>query len=344
MQWGVSFVVLLLEFWVLHTSAIHQYQWVNLFMNWTDAQNYCREHFVDLATVDSQEDMERLYNQTEGKADDYFWLGLKRYKGDSSWKWSLAGRQFYGEGETDYRNWVSPGPSNQSCTALVSNETGAWRDYPCGNTYSFVCFQSGGESGHHRYILVVGPRTWIDAQTYCRQNYRDLASVRNQADNEEIQRLVLNQTGSAMVWIGLFKDDYKWSDQSYSSFRYWDPSWRMDGNDDCGLLNYITGRRVWITHPCDHQHPFVCHNGTNTTISKKPANSKQVVRVELVCDSPLTLEDPEVQSSILQQIGASPGIPENSRLRWKRQEDGKVFHRKQEEKEEEQTGSGGTCH
>ncbi|XP_067100236.1 putative C-type lectin domain family 20 member A, partial [Osmerus mordax] len=240
MQCRVSSVALLLEFWVLSACALHQYHLVTTHLNWTSAQSYCREHFVDLATVDSMEDMQGLIDQTKDQPTDKLkdrellskwrgWIGLTR-DSSVSWKWSLSGSQFYREGETEYRNWAQPEPiTGQPCAALVSNETGVWRDYACTNTYSFVCSHSGNDPGKPKYILVLEPRTWRDAQIYCRQSYTDLASIRNQAENIEIQQLVLGENSSAIVWIGLFKDDWKWSDGSNSSFRYWGSGEPRDG-------------------------------------------------------------------------------------------------------------------
>ena len=134
------------EFWVLSACALHQYHLVPTRLSWTAAQSYCREHFVDLATIDSMEDMQGLINQM--KAWSYsghrIWIGLTRDRNVSSWKWSLSGSQFYREGETEYRNWAQPEPiTGQPCAALVSNETGVWRDYACANNYSFVCSHIG---------------------------------------------------------------------------------------------------------------------------------------------------------------------------------------------------------
>ncbi|XP_046887711.1 macrophage mannose receptor 1-like isoform X1 [Hypomesus transpacificus] len=350
MQCRVSSVALLLEFWVLSACALHQYHLVNMNLNWTAAQSYCREHYVDLATLDSMEDMQNMLNQT-GLVNDHFWKGLTR-DSVSSWKWSLSGSQFYREGETEYRNWAQPEPiTGQPCAALVSNETGVWRDYACTNTYSFVCSNSGKDPGKPNYILVLGPRTWRDAQLYCRQSYTDLASIRNQAENIEIQQLVLGENSSAIVWIGLFKDDWKWSDGSTSSFRYW-RNGHPGSSYDC-VLTHTHVSWQWTPEPCSSSFYLICHNGsiTNTTIlstlgtttgstTKTPTKVMLVGRVDLVPNSPSDLEDPAMLDSILQQMKAAGRIPEHSTLRWKKQKDGKVFHKK----EEEEGGRGDTCH
>lgn len=42
------------------------------------------------------------------------------------------------------------------------------------------------------YILITEKKTWSEAQHYCRQNHTDLASVRNGADNNAIQKAIHN--------------------------------------------------------------------------------------------------------------------------------------------------------
>ena len=136
-------MIVFAEFSVLSTCALHQYHLVTINMDWTAAQSYCRENFVDLATVDSMEDMQGLIKEQRNAKPA--WIGLTRNRSVRSWKWYLSGNQFYREGEMEYRNWAQTSEpiTGQPCAALVSNETGVWRDYACTNTYSFVCSNSG---------------------------------------------------------------------------------------------------------------------------------------------------------------------------------------------------------
>ncbi|KAL0199503.1 hypothetical protein M9458_008043, partial [Cirrhinus mrigala] len=53
-----------------------------------------------------------------------------------------------------------------------------------------------------------------DAQKYCRNNYSNLASVRNSADMIELLKIVNGASGVYGIWIGLMKTDrseWKWS-------------------------------------------------------------------------------------------------------------------------------------
>ena len=75
-------------------------------------------------------------------------------------------------------------------------------------------------------VLVNVPRNWREAQSYCRQHHVDLASVRNQAENQQIQQMA---PGGA--WIGLFREPWRWSDGSNSSFTRWNPGEPNDGRE-----------------------------------------------------------------------------------------------------------------
>ncbi|XP_036407618.1 macrophage mannose receptor 1-like [Megalops cyprinoides] len=201
----------------------HQYHFVNIEKSWTEAQSYCRQNYTDLATIDSTEEMNSLM-EAVGSADvkEYAWIGLER---GSSWKWqwSLADPGFYRQGETEFRNWNTGQPNNyggrQNCVGM--RDSGKWNDLPCEDSTDagfFVCYH-GGERSNQSYIRInESSKNWTEAQRYCREKHTDLVSVRNQTENEEVKRLL---PASTWVWIGLYRDSWKWSDQKNSSFRNW---------------------------------------------------------------------------------------------------------------------------
>lgn len=76
-----------------------------------------------------------------------------------------------------------------------------------------------GWNGTKSFTLINQPMSWTQAQHYCRVYYTDLASVRNQADNEQ----VLNLTRGSNTWIGLYRTRL-WSDKQESVYENWRPA------------------------------------------------------------------------------------------------------------------------
>uniref|UniRef100_A0A8C7RR99 C-type lectin domain-containing protein n=1 Tax=Oncorhynchus mykiss TaxID=8022 RepID=A0A8C7RR99_ONCMY len=259
-------------------------------MNWTEAQSYCRAHYTDLATVDDMEDQNRLI--TSVSVDDLFWIGLKM--GDSmKWHWSLADRRFYREGETEFRNWDTGTPQNGNC--VLMSTSGLWNNTSCDDQHHFICYD-GKQVTNLTYVLIQENKTWIKAQSYCRQHHTDLVSVRNQTENTEIEKKITLR--GLPVWIGLFQDSWRWSDQSDSSFRNWWPGWFIP--DQKFSCTRVSSRRAssfytkWINTPCENYEPFICYEALQL---------RQVVRVKMTQrDQHLNLREPAVQDAIVQEV------------------------------------------
>ncbi|XP_029617694.1 macrophage mannose receptor 1-like, partial [Salmo trutta] len=232
-------------------------------MNWTDAQSYCRAHYTDLATVDDMEDQSRLI--TSGSVDVLSWIGLE--KGDSmKWHWSLAGRRFYREGETEFRNWDTGTPQNGGCAFMST--AGLWNNTSCDDQHHFICYD-GKQDTNLTYVLVQESKNWIDAQSYCRQHHTDLVSVRNQTENTEINQKI--SLRGLPVWIGLFLDSWIWSDQSDSSFRNWTLGYPDASGQNCVALFFESVNYAkWIIHPCDHRHNFFCYTDPDVKTTTAP--------------------------------------------------------------------------
>uniref|UniRef100_A0A3B1KGF6 C-type lectin domain-containing protein n=1 Tax=Astyanax mexicanus TaxID=7994 RepID=A0A3B1KGF6_ASTMX len=185
----------------------HRYHFVN--KNWTEAQSYCRQTYTDLATINNMNEMKKLKNTLKNKDGNYVWIGLNRGN-TGKWGWSLGGGNLKNVG-VSYRNWSSGEPNNaragnEFCVAMF-NTNGKWLDVQCGDYCPFV--------NTERYIFINETMTWRKAQSYCRENHTDLASVRNETERQQICSVI--QTADRN-WIGLFNDSWNWSDQSSSSF------------------------------------------------------------------------------------------------------------------------------
>ncbi|XP_069009637.1 L-selectin-like [Embiotoca jacksoni] len=69
------------------------------------------------------------------------------------------------------------------------------------------------------FHLIGEKKTWREAQRYCREEYTDLVSGMKQLNNSELLKLIKPK---GQWWIGLFRDTWRWSDGSNSSYRHWE--------------------------------------------------------------------------------------------------------------------------
>uniref|UniRef100_A0A8C1NHE4 C-type lectin domain-containing protein n=1 Tax=Cyprinus carpio TaxID=7962 RepID=A0A8C1NHE4_CYPCA len=225
-------------------GAPRQYHFVNQNLNWTEAQRYCRENHTDLVTIsDIQEQNDT--EQAIKSSSDRVWIGLK-----NTWIWSLSDPAFYTEHESQFRNWGS-NQLNGDGDCVYMEKDGQWHDLDCSQTRHFICY-NGSSKG---FVSVQEKKNWTEAQKYCRENHTDLASVRNQSENQQIQ----NITTDDQVWIGLHRL-WVWSDNSTSTFTHWKPNRPTTSNtnhDDCALIDR-QGR--WTDEDCSNQRPFVCYD------------------------------------------------------------------------------------
>lgn len=118
----------------------------------------------------------------------------------------------------------------------------------------FFFFLIGTKQGANQYILIGKMLTWIAAREYCRTNYTDMTSLRNDAEYQMVQEVA----GGSEVWVGLYRDAWQWSDQSNSSFRYWNATRSgLTVTYFCsGLVKTISGR--WGDMMCNITYPFLC--------------------------------------------------------------------------------------
>lgn len=108
------------------------------------------------------------------------------------------------------------------------------------------------------FTLINNSMTWAAAQSYCRACNNDLASVRNEADNQKIKELI---SPGQTVWIGLFRDSWKWLDGSDNSFTYWkqgEPNNRIK-KETCVAADLGQSSK-WEDRPCSETAAFICYS------------------------------------------------------------------------------------
>ncbi|XP_040038176.2 aggrecan core protein isoform X3 [Gasterosteus aculeatus] len=180
-------VVFFLTDWNTSLCFPGQYHFVANSTTWDEARRHCRETFKDLATIQSAEDVNQLVNTASSFGyNNEVWIGLFSV---IDWRWSDGSN---GSG-WEYRNWenlLDNEPDFYSFRQFCVNvgDKGRWWDDVCSIRYPFICYR--GDQLDPEYVLVNLAMSWSDAQTYCREKFIDLATVRNETENNKIQRLV----------------------------------------------------------------------------------------------------------------------------------------------------------
>ncbi|XP_042073996.1 lithostathine-1-beta-like, partial [Haplochromis burtoni] len=125
----------------------------------------------------------------------------------------------------------------------------------------------------YKYYFIKEPKTWDEAQRYCREGYKDLATVPNMKDMKTLYTDSTENQGNA--WIGLYsilgKENRRW---------YWslpgvefiaeDVKWSGgEPNDGGGYLEncvVIDSSSGLLDFGCSHVYSFICYNEQNKSL------------------------------------------------------------------------------
>uniref|UniRef100_A0A3B4AKV3 C-type lectin domain-containing protein n=1 Tax=Periophthalmus magnuspinnatus TaxID=409849 RepID=A0A3B4AKV3_9GOBI len=117
-------------------TVLYEYTLINIALNWTEAQQYCRQHYTDLATFwslgDHHTDLAMIEDETEDSAVSslypgaHVWIGLYR----EPWRWSDGSH-------SNFTNWYSTAPDSGLQPCAREQSTYLWNDRPC--TDKFDC-------------------------------------------------------------------------------------------------------------------------------------------------------------------------------------------------------------
>ncbi|KAG1937932.1 C-type mannose receptor 2-like [Pimephales promelas] len=245
-------ILLLIALCSVSECVQRRYHFINEEKTWTEAQRICRENYTDLATVDNMNDMDELKRIVKDEHNNlYIWIGLKK-TGNNKWQWSSGEPALY-------LNWTTGQPEdNDEMCAIMRN--GEWHDVSCGESLTFICSSSNNMSTG--LVFVNEKKNWRDAQSFCRQNKTELVSVRNEDENQQVQKFINDNTHRSTndVWIGLFRDSWEWSDQSNSSFRNWDTGEPNNGVDFENSATFRSNPQgQWLDDSVNEERTFMCH-------------------------------------------------------------------------------------
>ncbi|KAK0138497.1 Macrophage mannose receptor 1 [Merluccius polli] len=247
---------------MLFSMGCRDYHYINMNKSWQDAQSYCREHHSDLATISNMRDNNRTLESKTNSAEKYVWIGLNYTQG--AWRWSDSSN-------ASFNNWKNGEPNrNNNCVEMLSD--GRWNDGGCHHKRHFIC---NGEE-HRDYHYINEKMSWQDAQSYCRNNYSDLATISNMTDNKKAQKK--HNSTEKYVWIGLNNNNtqgaWRWSeDSSDASFYNWNKG-EPNGNNNCVEMR---PDGCWKDEKCTTKLPFICNDFPMILISQNKTWEEAVV-------------------------------------------------------------------
>lgn len=241
---SLFFICHLLVLFGMAVSLIREYIYVSQSVNWTTAQNYCKQHYGDLVSITT---IEEYQNAVQVLNDNTFlaWIGLKTTGPNlNNWQWS--------DGEKiNFTKWALGEPNNMNLeeNCAVMNQKG-WFDFGCWERFSSICYR--------RFILVKENKTWEEAVKYCKNHYTNLAFVDSKT-LLDLLKIETEQAQTASVWTGLRFLDGKWfwvNGASLGSLVSL-PSCPVQPYR-CGAFNFNT--YVWEDRDCNEELNFLCYH------------------------------------------------------------------------------------
>ncbi|XP_058871711.1 macrophage mannose receptor 1-like [Acipenser ruthenus] len=222
------------------SNITERYTLIEELKTWTEAQQYCREHHTDLVSIKNASENEEIVKKAQGKP---FWIGLF----NEPWKWSHQGDSY------TFHSWNYWEPDNrggdQNCVTI--SKKGGWIDYDCNTQLPSFCCE-GGSSGQCFYEVT--EKTWQEAQSYCRNQGRDLPTIQDQARVNKLIGLIPSFTVYNWYWIGLYhdKENWQWSSGGDVIYTNWEPYLF------CASVN---AEGEWEDSLCSQGNYFMCYSG-----------------------------------------------------------------------------------
>lgn len=120
-----------------------------------------------------------------------------------------------------------------------------------------MSFATTGTELGSEFVFVNKTMIWSSAQRFCRKHYTDLATVRNDTENQKIRSF----SNDFWAWIGLFRSpNLHWSDGSSILFSTWDSvSNPIRSTRICGTTSFQRSGR-WRFRACKKRLQFVCYS------------------------------------------------------------------------------------
>uniref|UniRef100_R7VRQ5 Macrophage mannose receptor 1-like protein 1 n=1 Tax=Columba livia TaxID=8932 RepID=R7VRQ5_COLLI len=247
-------------------------------LTWHQARKSCQQQNAELLSVtDLHEEMYLLGLTSDLGVNAKLWTGLFSAL-DSGWQW-IGGKPFR------YLNWAPGNPSVESgkICGTFQGRNGKWENQVCDRKLGYICQKRNSSSDSstitsgdfkplkcprgwvayagHCYRIYRTPKIWKEAQSSCRKEDGDLASIHN----IEEYSFTVSQLGykpDDELWIGL--NDFRvpmyfeWSDGTpvtYTKWHHGEPT-HTRNKADCVIIKGEDGS--WADSPCETKLGYVC--------------------------------------------------------------------------------------
>ncbi|XP_058231940.1 macrophage mannose receptor 1-like [Hemibagrus wyckioides] len=212
---------------------------VNKFFTWVDAQTYCRNKYVDMATIPKLTTFDACITKP-------CWIGLRKQPQENFFS------QWSDESKVQFTSWGYSEPSNLSTSHCVTTIESNWFSSDCAMLLNFICYK-----WVPRLIMVKEMMTWEEALNYCRTNYSDLVSLSNERDFAAA-RIMSKNSQTPKVWTGLHFIDHLW---------FWvnhQPLGNLTSLPSCPIKPFRcgaleAGSEVLENRDCNEKRNFLCY-------------------------------------------------------------------------------------
>uniref|UniRef100_A0A3P8THI4 C-type lectin domain-containing protein n=1 Tax=Amphiprion percula TaxID=161767 RepID=A0A3P8THI4_AMPPE len=111
-----------------------RYSFIDIPLNWYEAQRFCRVKFTDLVTINNMYNNNKLLDALGGQVS-LTWIGLHRGASDR-WMWADGG------GEALFTRWTEGEPNQLAADewCAEASSSGRWNDVSCAEKKDFICY------------------------------------------------------------------------------------------------------------------------------------------------------------------------------------------------------------
>ncbi|KAI4897813.1 hypothetical protein NFI96_018287 [Prochilodus magdalenae] len=230
----------------LTVGLVREHIFFNSEMTWSEAQQFCRQHYRDLSTVIVQQGNTLLIQIGDSYLPDS-WIGLHRSTEDSNnWIWSdddgdnISSLDF---------NWKYGYPYGDGLHCVMMDYASRFDNRYCNNEYPFLC--------ERILVMVKENKTWEEAYEYCKAHYTGLAFLSSQTQLD-LAKEETNDTQTVRVWTGLrfLAGEWLWVNG--------EPLGNLVSLPSCPAQPYRCGARnskmdIWENRDCEEKLNFLCY-------------------------------------------------------------------------------------